>query len=124
MSGPFTEAAHDGTYADEHAPLLTPARGRVPAFDQQLRRPGVCRRLHNRCKAAYLGWLLRELRKQLDKLEEQMSTATDQAVILASLHRVNPALQGYRRDLRERHELTAQRWLVVRQELDNLQVVL
>lgn len=109
---------------DEHDALLTDAHGAIPAFDQRFKRPGLCRRLHSRLKAAYLGWLLSALRKQLDELEDAMATATDQAVILAAMHRVNPALQGYRRHLRERHELTAQRWLEVRQELDNLQVAL
>jgi hypothetical protein len=134
---------------DEHAPLTTTAHGPLPAFEQLAngqtiptaranripRRPaaaapselmvvGLCRRLYRRTRVRYLAWQLKSMRTQLDQLEAELAEALDLAVAMARRHQHSPSLQERRRLLRSDHTALAAEWLRVRQELDNLQVLL
>lgn len=125
-----------------HDPLTTDARGAVPAFDQlangqnisgrranriprvPMARPGLCRRLHSRIKAALLKRGLRGMRARLDVLEAEMADCTEQAIGNARRHQFSPELQTHRLALRLEHKELATKWLAAVAELDLLQASL
>lgn len=119
---------------DDHDPLCTASNGPLPAFDQPAGRAnripriapprrGLFRRLHNRLKARYLGWQLRSMRTQMDRLEARLNEAADTAIGMALMHMHSRRLQAHRCAMRQEHLALFREWQTVQAELDALEAL-
>lgn len=77
-------------------------------------------RLADAVRRRYLGWLLRDIGKQIAAVEAKQRAETDAAQAAALRHLPGPRGNARRRELRRQHAELVTRHRTVQQELDNL----
>lgn len=108
-------------------PTTTPRANRIPRIAQS--QGSLFRRLHAALQRAGIAikrwqllWLLYSLGKQLDEVEADLQSTAVEVHGASRRHRVSAQLNARRRDLRRRYAVLADRMLIVRRELDSLEV--
>lgn len=136
---PTTTASQD--WPDDHDNLLSPAHGRIPAFDQfdelangqtvqrtnriprmpaRARKPGLSRRLYIRALQFVLLLRIDWLQQRADGIERQLKQTAQDAHQLSQPFRYSPLIEARRRTLRRELAEVSRDFLQIRQRMDNL----